>query len=234
MRDGCVMDGQAKQPKVVLTRVAWWWLGALALALVSVWPLGHFDNATELTPDHSDTLAYCFWAAGIVAVSSALVCFSQSKGSLASRVLMSTLVFGGLGGLATLLLLSTIANIIHNHRDFPPETTQTYWALLPIERAYRADFRTGSSWIIQPAPIWSNIDISHSDYSLMLGRPASGGERSEPSSVSSRSHFCAKVEMQQSGDALRVLQAGTQKLPPGTVGVCSEMVASEPSLPVVR
>ena len=228
------MGEQTKQPKVKLTKGAWWWLGVLGFAMLSVWPLGHFDDATELAPDHTDVLEYCFWFAGLVSIVSAFFCFFRSSGQLLSRLLLSIFCFALLGGLSALLVTSTIANIIHNRRDFPPGKTRTYWTLLPIQRAYRMDSRTGSSWIIQPAPIWSNIDIAHSDYSLMLSRSASGSAKPEPSSVPSHSYFCAKVLMQQSGEALRVLHAGTHALPPGTVGICSEMATKEPSLPIVR
>lgn len=228
------MGEQAKQPSVKLTKAAWWWLGVLGLAMLSVWPLGRFDDATELTPDHTDVLDYCFWLAGAVALLSALVCFFQSSGRLFSRLFLSFFCFALLGGLSSLLVTSTIANIIENRRDFPPGETRTYWTLLPIQRAYRTDSRTGSSWIIQPAPIWSNIDIAHSDYRFMLTRSRSAIGGSEPSSLPSRSYFCARVLMQKSGEALRVLHAGKQALPPGTVGVCSEMVRREPTLPVLQ
>ncbi len=228
------MEEQAKQPSVRLTKRAWWWLGVLGIAMVSVWPLGHFDNTTELTPDHTDVLEYCFWFAGAVALTSASVCFFQSSGRLFSRILLSVCCFALLGGMSSLLVTSTVANIIENRRDFPAGETRTYWTLLPIQRAYRMDSRTGSSWIIQPAPIWSNIDIAHSDYTFMLTRSKSDTNASEPSSLPSRSYFCAKVMMQSSGEALRVLHAGRQSLPPGTVGVCSEMMAKEPALPVLH
>ena len=198
--------------------------------MLSVWPLGHFDDTTELTPDHTNVLEYCFWFAGLVALASSLVCLFQSTGKLIPRLLMSLFCFALLGGLSALLVTSTIANIIENWRDFPPQETQTYWTLLTIQRAYRMDSRTGSSWIIQPAPIWSNIDIAHADYSFMLKRLGSDTKGSEPSSLPSRSYFCAKVMMQRSGEALRVLHAGRQALPLGTIGVCSEMMVKQPAL----
>jgi hypothetical protein len=228
------VEEKAKPPRVKLTKLAWVWLAVLALAMISVWPLGGLDTATELTPDHSDILEYCFWIAGLIAVVSMAVCFFQSEGALPSRILLSLLFLGFLGGLSTHLHLSTVANIIENRRDIPPERTRTFGALLPIERAYRMDSRTGSSWIIQPAPIWSNIDIAHGDYRFMLARTGAANARKEPSDVPSRSYFCAKVTMQESGDALRVLHAGSQALPPGSVGICSEMASKEPSLTVVQ
>jgi hypothetical protein len=228
------VEAQTTPQRVKLTKFAWIWLAVLALATIFVWPLGRFDTTTELTPDHSDILEYCFWIAGLVAVVSMAVCFFQSKGALPSRILLSLLCFGLLGGLSTVLLLSTVANIIENRWDFPPERTRTFGALLPIERAYRMDSRTGSSWIIQPAPIWSNIDISHDDYRFMLARTGAANARKEPSNVSSQSYFCAKVTMQQSGEALRVLHAGSQALPSGSVRVCSELASKEPSLTVIQ
>jgi hypothetical protein len=229
------MDEQSQPTSgVKLTKFAWLWLGGLALAMISVWPLGWFDTATELTPDHSDILEYCFWLAALVDVISVAVCFFQSKGALASRLLLSVFCFGLIGGLATILLLGTAANIIENHHDFPSESTRTFGALLPIERAYRMDSRTGSSWIIQPAPIWSNIDITHADYSFMLARSGTLKPREEPSNVPSHSYFCAKVTMQESGEALRVLHAGRQALPSGSVGVCSEIASKEPSLTLIQ
>lgn len=225
---------QAKPARVKMTKFAWVWLGVSAVAMISVWPLDRFDTATELTPDHSDTLEYCFWAAGLVAISSMAVGFFHSKGSLASRIWLSLACFGLLGGLASVLLLSTVARIIENRQDFPPETTRTFAAMLPIERAYRMDSRTGSSWIIQPAPIWSNIYIAHSDYTFMLARSGTPSARKEPSNVPSRSYFCAKVTMQQSGEALRVLDAGAQALPSGSVGICSEMASKQRSLTLIQ
>ena len=227
------MEEQFKQPKVRLTKLAWFWFGFELLALLSTWPLGSLDNTTELTPDHSDILEYCFWAAGIIAVASAILCFVQSKGSFAARVLTSVLCIGLLGGLATTLVLGTVANIVENRNDFPANATRTYWALLPIDRAYRMDSRTGSSWIIQPL-MWTNIDISHSDYRFMLSRSGVSDKGSEPDNVKSRGRFCAKVEMQRAGEALRVLHAGKSSLPAGTIGICSDMASREPSLVFIK
>ncbi len=227
------MNNDASQPKVRLTKLGWVWLGLLALAFAMNWLLGKHDDATELTPNHDDILTYCVYAAGVMAAVSAAVGFLQSKGHIAVRALAAILVFGLLGGLATLLLSSTTADIIENRSDFRSGNIQTYWALLPIGRAYRSDSRTGSSWIIQPL-IWSNIDISHADYRFMLSHSGRNDEASEPASVPSNGHFCAKVEIQQSGNALRVLHAGTHTLPTGTVGICSDMRSNNSSIAIIQ
>lgn len=226
-------EQKPKAGKVKLTRLAWVWFGVLGLSMLSTWPLGHFDNATELTPTHDDILDYCFWVAGFIAIASMVIGFLQSEGALASRLLMSVLGFGILGGVAGVLVLGTIASIIENREDFPPQATRTFTALIPIERAYRMDSRTGSSWIIQPYSFGVNIDIAHADYRLMLTRSGAANVSKEPWNVPSRRYFCAKVTAQQSGEALRVLHAGSQALPPGSVGVCSEMASNDHSLPVI-
>lgn len=227
-------DGQTRRFEARLTKFAWWWFAGLALTYLSVWPLSRLDNATVLTPDNTPMLGLCFLLAGLVALVSAPVCFFQSTGAMAARMVMSLMVFGICGAVGTLLFLTTLANIAENHRLFPPEATRTYWALLPIERAYRSDAKGNRSWIMQPAPYWAEIHITHADYRRMLPGTAAANRRSKPKSVSSRSHFCAKVQMQQSGDALRVLHAGRGTLPARSVGVCSEMAAREPSLEMIR
>lgn len=108
------MDGQPKQSHVKLMQGAWWWLGILALAMLAVWPLGRFDDVTELAPDHTDVLEYCFGFAGVVAIISAFICFFRSSGPLLSRLLMAVFCFALLGGLSTFLVTSTIANIVEN------------------------------------------------------------------------------------------------------------------------
>jgi hypothetical protein len=229
--DADTADKQIPPGKAKLTKLGWLWAAGVAIAFVLMWLLSGYDDVTELTPDHSDILGYCFDAAGLVALVSALVGFFQSKGAMRARVALA-LCFAIEGGLATILLSDRVTSIIENRIDFPAGKTKTFHALLPIGRAYRMDSRTGSSWIIQPI-IWTNIEITQSDYRLMLAHHGWNGQGSEPESVSSDGYFCANVVMQQSGEALRVLHAGTSKLPAGTIGICSEMASKNPSLTIV-
>lgn len=225
-------DTQIPPGKAKLTKVAWMWAAGIAIAFALMWLASGYDDATELTPDHSDILGYCFDAAGLIAVASAVVAFFQSKGAITARVGLA-FCFALEGGLATILLSGRIANIIENRIDFPASNTKTFRALLPIGRAYRTDSRMGSSWIIQPV-IWTNIDITQADYRFMLLHRGWDGERPEPKTVSSGGYFCANVLMQQSGDALRVLHAGSSRLPAGTIGICSEMESKDSKLTVVN
>lgn len=224
------MEDEAARIEAVPTGFALWWLGALALAFLAALPLGRYDNATQLTPSDSGILAISFVLAGVLAMASVAICLVWSRGHIVARLVIAFVGYGVGGFLATFLFLSAAGNIMEQRRLFPPETSQTYWALLPIERAYRT--RKGA--YIQPAPVWANIKIRPSDYRAMLpGRPSRSGFN-EPKNVSSRSHFCARVQMQQSGEALRVLHAGRTTLPRRSVGVCSQMAAREPSLRLIR
>ncbi len=125
-----------------------------------------------------------------------------------------------LGFLSVFLLSSRVAELVENYIDFPAGSTETYPSFLLINRAYRTQGK-GQSWNIQTTPISSNLDITESDYTFMLHHRRPGDDGHNPNEISSKSYFCAKVTMQQSGSALRVLNAGSRKLPGGTVVVCS-------------
>lgn len=49
-------------------------------------------------------------------------------------------------------------------------------------------------------------------------RPGDNGRK--PDEISSRGYFCADVTIEQSDKALRILHAGSQTLPEGTVILC--------------
>ena len=65
-------------------------------------------------------------------------------------------------------------------------------------------------------PIWSNIDITQSDYNFMLGHRSPDDNGRDEDEIRSNGYFCAKATLQQPGEALRVLHAGTYKLPQGS------------------
>lgn len=211
-----------------LTKLGWRWLGVLWVLLFGGWLLSRFDNATLLSPDEEGALRDCFIIAGIATVVSAFVGCSQSKGSVASRVTAAVLVFGGSSALSTVMLTATFTDIALGKRYFPPEKTETFEALLPIGRAYCGESRTGYSWTIQPTPLWTNIDITKSDYDFMVAGRRVDDVPDEPEDVPSHGTFCAKVTMQRSGDALRVLHAGWYTLPQGSVVRCPQAAMGQP------
>ena len=194
------------------------------------WILEWFDHTTELTPDHSAPLNISFVVAGVLAVVSAAMLFSQSEGRIFGRLVTSLIVAPILAILAVVLSVNEIAILIESHNDFPSAKTRTFQGLLYISRAYQTHGKS-RSWNIQTAPIWSNLDITEADYKYMLSHRRPGDKGTDPNEISSAGYFCAKVLFQRSGEALRVLNAGTYKLPMGTVRTCTSFIAADPTLP---
>jgi hypothetical protein len=193
-------------------------IAPLVLLLVYV-ALGWFDKTTELTPSHDNVLQYCFIVAGVGGLVCCGLSFLQARGMAAWRrigIACSLLI---VGFLAVFLVSYRSSDIIEGRIDFPPSTTRTYPGLLVIWRAYQTHGK-GQSWNIQTTPIWSNLDVTKTDYEFMLAHRGPGDHGSNPDEISSHGFFCAQVTIQQSGNALRIMHAGSQKLPAGTVIVC--------------
>jgi len=199
----------------------WLWVliaGLVALVLLSAL-LGRFDDATELAPTHNDVDLGIFYIAGISGLVCGVVSVYLSRGMVIWRRIGIALSVVFLGLLAGFTITYQSADMIEQIRDFPAAKTKTYPALLLISRAY-ATHGKGDSWNIQTMPLWSNLEITQSDYNFMLARRADDSRN--PDEISSRGYFCARVTMQSAGDALRILHAGNRKLPKGTVVICPQ------------
>lgn len=186
--------------------------------------LGRFDNTTELTPNHDNVLLACFVIAGLCGLASAGVAVFKSKALIVRRRAALAFCFGLLGFLSAFLVSSHVADIVEGWIDFPPRTTRSYPTLLSISRAYQTHGK-GRSWNIQTTPIWSNLEITEHDYEFMLSHRRVGDDSHNPDEISSNGHFCAKVTIQQSAEALRVMHAGSHKLPEGTVIICQSTIS---------
>lgn len=124
-------------------------------------------------------------------------------------------------GIISVAMLSVrTARIVEGRIDFPTATTVTYPGLLVIWRAYQTRSKGGTGWSIQTTPIWSNLAVTKMDYDSMLAHRGPGDHGRNPDEISSHGFFCARVTLQQSGNALRVMHAGSHALPTGTVVVC--------------
>ncbi len=213
------MPNDYERTKINRPTYGWPWLvGPLSL-LVLYFILGLFDTSSEITPSHSTVLDSCFVLGGLGALFLACVAiFGRQDMKVWQRVYLAT-ALALLGFLSVFLLSSRVAELIESHVDFPASGTRTYTGFLLISRAYRTHGK-GQSWNIQTMPIWSNLDITPSDYDFMLYHRRPGDAGQNPDEISSRGYFCAHVTVQQSGSALRVLNAGSRKLPSGTVVVC--------------
>lgn len=197
----------------------WFWLAGPLCLLLVYWVLGLFDTYTEITPRHDNALNACFGFGGVSAlVLMSVAVFGRQSLKLWQRIYLA-IALAMLGFLTVFLLSSRIATLTENYRDFPAANTRTFYGFLRIDRAYRTHGKR-QSWNIQTMPIWSNLDITPSDYGFMLNHRPPGDRGLDDDEIASRGFFCAHVLMQQSGNALRVLNAGSRKLPKGTVVIC--------------
>ncbi len=209
----------ARDFKLKLKPLGWLWFVGLALLLVAAMVSRACDNATELAPIHKANVAFCVTIAIAMAVLSSAVCFFNSSGPALSRILASVATFGGLSLVVTYILASALADLVEQGVDFPSGRIQTYQSRLPIDLAYR---NTGKDvrFFILTTPFLATLEISKQDYAFMLADRRPGDTHTQPNEISSQGYFCAYVTMQKSGEAVRVLHAGHDVLPNGTVGIC--------------
>lgn len=211
-------DNAVQSENAFPTPVWGFYIGAAVLLLL-YWILGRLDNFTELAPDHGGSILACFVVAGVAAllcVFAAEYLSRRSKLSVKLRLGVSLAIFA----FASVFLASSrIADLVNGAMDFPAGKTKTINGLLLISRAYQTHGKS-RSWNIQTMPIWSNLDITESDYQFMVAHRAPGDKRRDPDEIFSRGYFCAKVTLQESSSAVRVMNAGSQPLPEGTVIVC--------------
>lgn len=199
----------------IATPVVWGMIGGIWLVLVLHW----LDDTTELTPSHDGVLNACLLASGLIALLCIGVVLRKWNGINVARRVVLALSLGLVAFIVMFTASDFAADATEGWIDFPRGRTTTVQGLLFIERAYRTHGRTWS-YTIQTTPFWSNLDISEQDYDFMLAHRRPGDLGRSPDEISSRGYFCARVTLERSGDALRVMHAGTHQLPAGTVVVC--------------
>ena len=178
-----------------------------------------FDTTTELIPSHNQVDQFCLVFAGFCGLVAGGTCIYLSRGLSVVQRIVLPLVFMFEASLCVFLVAGHVSSIVEGRMDFPAGKTHTRQVLFRISRAY-ATHGKGSGYYIQTMPIWSNLDITSEDYDLMREHRRPGDEGRNPDEVSSRGYFCAKVMIEEANGALRILHAGSQKLPRGTVMVC--------------
>ena len=198
-------------------------LSCLALIPLSI-GIGWFDNTTELTPTHPKVDQACFALAGL---SGLLACgagiYLTRRLAVRQRIVLP-LVLLVEATIGVFLVTNHTAAIVEGWQDFPAGRTHTRQALIQISRAYKTHGK-GASQYIQTMPVWSNLEISDEDFVFMQNHQPSGTKADDE--ITSRGFFCVKVTIEQSDEAVRILHAGSQKLPIATVIVCP----SQPRMP---
>ena len=213
------MDQTPSEDQPEARTALWGWFIGFGVLFVLYLVLGRYDNFTELRPDHDNVLTFCFAVAGLSALlcgGAAILC--SKKMPVSNRIGLA-IAFVLLGFLCVFLVSNRVAEISEGLLDFPPSKTTSRQALLMISRAYHTEGKN-PSWVIQPKTIWSNLDITEDDYHFMQTHRRVGDDGHDPDEISSVGYFCARVTLQQSGDAQRVIHAGAHKLPEGTVIIC--------------
>jgi hypothetical protein len=196
--------------------------GSFALIPLSM-AFGWFDTTTELVPMHEKVDEACLVIAALCGL---LTCsmgiYLTRKLSVIQRVMLP-LVFLVEASIGIFLVTNHAASIVEGWVDFPAGKTHTRPMLILISRAYQTHGKSSSQYI-QTMPIWSNLEITRHDLEFMRNNRRPGDDGHNPDEISSRGYFCAKVSVEQSEKALRILHAGSQKLPEGTVIRCPVLI----------
>ncbi len=213
------MSERPETPPTVPVKKIWvLFFGSLSLVFISIF-LGLFDTTTELVPTHERVDQACFAVAGLGGL---LACgtgiYLTKKLTLIQRIMLP-LVFMFETAIGIFLVTNHLSSMIEGRVDFPAGRTHTRQVLFLISRAYQTHGKSSSQYV-QTIPFWSNLEITREDFAFMRNHRRPGDYGNNPDEISSRGYFCAKVTTEESDKALRILHAGSQKLPPGTVTLC--------------
>jgi len=201
----------------------WVLMAACLCALGVSVALGLFDHFTILVPDNGKVEESCFWIAGLGGLIVALLAIWLTAGVGALRRGWTVFLLGVVGILATFLLCSRVTEIGEGLVEFPAGKTRTVTAMMPIGRAYHTHGK-GAAAHIQTMGPWSDMDVTEGDYEFMKTHRMPGDAGKDPDEISSRGYFCARVTLEVAGENVRVMHAGAEKLPMGTVVVCGGRV----------
>ena len=192
--------------------------GSLALIILSM-IFGWFDTTTELYPAHDRVDETCLVLAAVCGVTVCAAAIYLTKGLTVVQRIVLPVVLLFEAGVGIWLIAGHVASIVEGRIDFPSGKTRTYQGLLLISRAYQTHGKSASQYI-QTTPIWTNLEITDEDFAFMRAHRRPDDPGKNPDEIKSNGYFCAKVTLEQSQNAMRILHAGSEKLPRGTVIRC--------------
>lgn len=191
---------------------------SLALTLLAK-ALGWFDRTTLLAPNHAHIDQACMALAGLGgAVFCALAIYSTRRLSIVQRIVLPLLLLL-LASIGVFMVAEQCASLLVSRMDFPAGKTRTRTVLLMIERAYRTHGKSSSQYI-QTTPIWSNLEIAPQDFAYMQQHRGPADDGRNPNEIVSKSYFCARVNIEETDKAVRILNAGSHPLPAGSILPC--------------
>jgi hypothetical protein len=213
------MPQSLKNGQVVPVKSIWTlFFGSLSLIPLSR-ALGWFNTTTELIPTHERVDQACL---AIAALCGLLACgtgiYLTRRLTIIQRIMLPLVIMLE-AALGIFMVFNHTASIVEGWLDFPAGKTHTREALFQISRAYQTHGK-GSSQYIQTMPVWSTLEITREDYAFMRNNRRPGNDGHNPDEISSGGYFCAKLTIEQSEKAIRILHSGSQKLPDGTVIFC--------------
>jgi hypothetical protein len=192
--------------------------GSFSLVLLSV-VVGLFDTTTELVPAHEKIQQFLLVFAGLCGLMTCGAGVYFTRGLKISQRIVLPLVFLFETAIGVFLMGGHLASIAEGWIDFPAGRTHTEVVPMQISRAYETHGK-GSSQYIQTMPIWSTLEITRADFVFMRDHRRSEDDVKDTDEIKSRGYFCAMVTVEWTDKAVRILHAGSDKLPAGTVVVC--------------
>jgi hypothetical protein len=192
----------------------------IALGVLAVL-LDWFHSTTELAPAHDDATRACAIVAALLSLASAVIGFRKHPYRGVIGRLFRGVGYGLLGFVAVFFAAKGCARIVEGWIDFPASGTRSSQRLIAIAGAsHGVESRGGEHWKIAARSFGATLNITREDYGFMLAHRRPGDDASEPDSIASDGYFCARVTIEQAGGALRIVHAGSYKLPEGSVILC--------------
>jgi hypothetical protein len=206
------------QQAVPVKRIWALFFGSFSLIPLSI-ALDWFNTTTELIPTHEKIDQACLAIAALCGLLTFCTGIYLTRKLTIIQRIMLPLVIMLVAAIGIFMVANDTASIMEGRLDFPAGKTHKRQVLLQISRAYQTHGK-GSSQYLQTMPIWSNLEITREDFAFMRNNRRPGADDHNPDEISSDGYFCAKLAIEESDKALRILHAGSQKLPGGTVILC--------------
>jgi hypothetical protein len=197
------------------------WLGGMAALGVLAFLLHWFHATTELAPTHDGAAQFCAIAAALVCLASAVVGFRKHPFRGVVDRLFRAVGYGLLGFVAVFFASKGCATTIEGWIDFPAGGTRASQGLIAIaDASHSVGVKGQEHWTMETQKFDATLNITREDYGFMLAHRRPEDDASEPDRIASNGFFCARVTIEQAGEALRILHAGSYKLPQGSVMLC--------------
>lgn len=196
-------------------------LGALAALLY--W----FHGTTELAPAHDDVALACTIVAAALSLACLVIGFRRHPHRGVVGRLFRSAGYGLFGYLVVIFAATQCATIVEGWIDFPANGTRSSQRLIAIaDASHSVGSKASQTWRITTLPYDAQLDITREDYGFMLAHRLPDDDASEPDRIASNGHFCARVTIEQAGEALRIMHAGSGTLPEGSVILCPDKSVS--------